>query len=229
MLDCQNVVKSYGSLYAVNGVSTQLLPGHVYALLGPNGSGKSTLMKLFTGITKPDLGEIFFEGHPLNTKDKSNVAYMPTENFIFPYMTAMDAGNYYKDFFEDFNQDYYLALLQQMQLVPSMKVSRMSSGMMAKCKLCLTLARNAKLIMLDEPLNGIDLIAREKVMQTVMQSRNAGRSIVISSHLIEELELFTDYAIFMKSGQIVLQGPSEILRSRYQKPLVQLYREIYAY
>ena len=229
MLQCQNVMKKYGKKTAVANITTNIVPGKIYALLGSNGSGKTTFMKMVAGLVKPTSGDITLDGMPIGEESKKYIAYMPTESFYYNYMTCKDAGNFYKDFYQDFDENKYYYLLNEMNLDPNMKVSKMSSGMTAKAKLALTLARNAAIIMLDEPLNGIDIIAREKVIDTVLKSASPNNAIVMSSHLVDELEKVIDYAIFVRQGEVVVQGDAEELRIEHGKSIVDMYKEIYKY
>ena len=229
MLQCQNVMKKYGKKTAVANITTNIVPGKIYALLGSNGSGKTTFMKMVAGLVKPTNGTITFNGMPIGEETKKYIAYMPTESFYYSYMTCKDAGKFYKDFYEDFDENKYYYLLNEMNLDPDMKVSKMSSGMTAKAKLALTLSRNSSIIMLDEPLNGIDIIAREKVIDTVLKNASPNNAIVMSSHLVDELEKIIDYAIFVRQGEVGMQGDAEEHRTRNGMSIVDMYKEIYKY
>lgn len=228
MLKCNKVMKKYLMTTAVEDITLELQPGNIYALLGPNGSGKTTFMKMVADLIKPTSGSILFEDKPLGVYSKSHIAYMPTEAYFYPYMNCNDIGKYYSDFFEDFDLDKYYRLLDSMELNPKQKASKMSSGMMAKLKIATTLSRDAKLTMLDEPLNGIDIIAREKVINTIIDNFSPDKIFVISSHLVDELEKIIDYAIFIKYGHVELMGSAENLRTERGKSIVELYKEIYA-
>lgn len=162
MLKCEHLVKKYITTTAISDLSLEIEPGHIYALLGPNGSGKSTLMKIIAGLVKPDSGTITIDGVPMTYRSKKDIAYMPTEAFFFGYMNCKDIGKYYKDFFDDFDYDKYMGLLAEMELNPDQKAKSMSSGMLAKLKIAVTLSRDSRIVMLDEPLNGIDIIARRR-------------------------------------------------------------------
>lgn len=229
MLQCQNVMKKYGGKAAVSNITTNIVPGKIYALLGSNGSGKTTFMKMVAGLVKPTSGVITYEGQPIGVESKKHIAYMPTESFYYGYMSCKDAGKFYKDFYEDFDENKYYQLLNEMNLDPEFKVSKMSSGMTAKAKLALTLARESKIIMLDEPLNGIDIIAREKIIDTILKNASPDNAIIMSSHLVDELEKIVDYAIFIRQGEVVMQGDAEELRMQYQRSIVDMYKEIYMY
>ena len=228
MLECKNLTKSYLNKIAVDRLSLQLNPGRIYALLGPNGSGKTTFMKMVAGLVKPTSGELLYDGQPIGIYSKSHIAYMPTESYFYTYMTGADAGKYYQDFFPDFNADRYRQLLDTMNLDPSQKIAKMSSGMTAKLKIAVTLSRDAQLIMLDEPLNGIDIIARDKIISTIIDSFTPEKTFILSSHLVDELEKIIDHAIFVKDGVLVMEGAAEELRMERGKSIVDLYKEIYA-
>lgn len=228
MLKCDNLMKKYLGKTAVNDISTHIEPGRIYALLGPNGSGKTTFMKMVAGLIKPTSGSITFEEQPIGIYSKAHIAYMPTENYLYSYMSCRDAGNYYKDFFADFDEEKYYRMLADMELEPNQKISKMSSGMVAKAKLALTLARNSRVIMLDEPLNGIDIIAREKIINAVISNARPDNAIIMSSHLVDELEKVIDYAIFIRDGEVVAQGDAEELRQQRGMSIVDMYKALYA-
>ncbi|ROR27174.1 ABC-2 type transport system ATP-binding protein [Mobilisporobacter senegalensis] len=228
MLECKNVVKKYIAKTAVNGISLEIDSGRIYALLGPNGSGKTTLMKMVAGLIKPTNGSITYQGLPIGVESKAAIAYMPTETFFYNYMTVRDVGRYYKDFFPDFNEKRYEDLVQRMDLNMKDKAKSLSSGLAAKLKIAATLARDAELYMLDEPLNGIDIITRENIITTILESAKENKTIVISSHLVDELEKIIDHAIFIKNGSLELIGDAEDLRETKGKSIVEIYKEIYA-
>ena len=227
MLDCVNVVKRYGGKFAVNGMSVAIEDAHIYGLLGPNGSGKSTWMKMAAGLIVPDDGQMTLDGVKIGAETKRHIAYMPTEGYFYSYMKIKDAGRYYQDFFDDFDAQQFEKLTADMDLEMNMKVRNLSSGMMAKLKIAVTLSRKAELYLLDEPLNGIDLLARDEVVNTILTNMSDNASVVISSHLVEELERIIDKAIFMKDGQIVLMGDVEEIRQERGESVTDLYRQIY--
>ena len=217
LLECRNLKKNYGKKQAVRNITLNLERGKIYGLLGPNGSGKTTWMKMTAGLVKGWEGSISFEGHPLSYHDKAEIAYMSTEPFFYSYMKIADVGKYYRDFFKDFDEGRFEELLERMDLSPSDKARTLSSGM----------AANAKLYLLDEPLNGIDLVARDHVMQTIMETRGEGNTIVMSTHLVDEIDQVIDDAIFVREGQIELQGNVRQLCGDYGMSIPDLYRKIY--
>lgn len=229
MLESIGVTKNYAGKTAVDNVSLKLEAGFVYAMLGPNGSGKTTWMKMVAGLVKPGKGEILYKGESIGKESKKEIAYMSTEPYFYNWMTVADVGKYYQDFFEDFSMEKYYQMLKRMELTEEMKTKKLSTGMMAKLKIAVTMARNAKLYLLDEPLNGIDLLARDEIMKSILEVINPDVTLVISSHLVDELERVADAAIFMKEGKMVRQCMVEELRSSENKSVVDLYREIYGH
>ena len=228
ILESREVTKNYGSKTAVNGVSLKLEPGLVYAMLGPNGSGKTTWMKMAAGLVKPSMGEILYEGNQVGKESKKEIAYMSTEPYFYSWMSVGDVGKYYEDFFEDFSMEKYHQMLERMELTEDMKAKKLSSGMMAKLKIAVTMARKAKVYLLDEPLNGIDLLARDQIMTSILEAMDKDVTLVVSSHLVDELEKIIDYAIFIKNGEVERMGDAEALREESGKSIVDTYKEIYA-
>ena len=229
ILESREITKKYGSKTAVNQVSLSLEAGLVYAMLGPNGSGKTTWMKMAAGIVKPTSGEILYQGNPVGVQSKREIAYMSTEPYFYSWMTVADVGKYYEDFFQDFSMEKYNEMISRMELTGDMKAKKLSSGMMAKLKIAVTMAREAKIYLLDEPLNGIDILAREQIMKSILEAIAPDVTLVISSHLVDELERVADAAIFMKDGQLAEQCMIEELRIHRHKSVVDLYREIYGH
>lgn len=228
MLKCENLVKVYSGCRAVDGLNLELDAGRIYALLGPNGSGKSTFMKMVVGLIKPTEGKIYLDGEEISDKTRDRITYMPTENYFYNYMRIKDIASFYKDFYNDFDEDRMYGLLDRMELHFDGKVRNMSTGMLAKLKVAVAMARNSRVILLDEPLNGIDIIAREQVMNTITGYNNEDKIIIVSSHLVDELEHAAGGAVFIKDGRVVMAGNTEDIRSyNDNKSLVDLYKEIY--
>jgi ABC-2 type transport system ATP-binding protein len=228
VLKCENLVKVYSGCRAVDGLNLELDAGRIYALLGPNGSGKSTFMKMVVGLIKPTEGKIYLDGEEVSDKTRARITYMPTENYFYNYMRIKDIASFYKDFYNDFDEDRMYGLLDRMELHFDGKVRNMSTGMLAKLKLAVAMARNSRVILLDEPLNGIDIIAREQVMNTITGCNNEDKIIIVSSHLVDELEHAAGGAVFIKDGRVVMAGNTEDIRSyNDNKSLVDLYKEIY--
>ncbi|GKX28391.1 ABC transporter ATP-binding protein [Vallitalea longa] len=228
LLEINNLSKGYLTKKAIKNISFSVKKGKIYGFLGPNGSGKTTTMKMVAGLLNPSSGQISIEGNKVGVKTKNVTAYMSTENFIYPYMKIRTVGKYYQDFYEDFNMERFEELIDFMDLKMDLRVSSLSSGMASKMKIAVTLSRDAKLIMLDEPLNGIDLVAREKILKSIVKCANENNTIIVSSHLVDEMEKILDEVIFLKNGELVLIGSAETVRGERGKSIVELYKEVYA-
>ncbi len=228
ILVCNNLKKKYFNKTAMENITLELEAGRIYALLGPNGSGKTTFMKSVAGLVKPTEGTVLYKGKPVGVETKKEVSYMPTENYFYPYMTVADVGNYYKDFFADFDLEVYKKMLADMDVDLKERITKLSTGMSAKVRLAAALSRRAKLYLLDEPLNGIDLVARDKIMSTILTVADEDVTIVVSSHLVEELETVVDGVIFIKDGKNVLVGDAEEIREEQGMSIADVYRETFA-
>ena len=229
MLESKELTKVFGSKTAVDHVNLKLEKGHVYAMLGPNGSGKTTWMKMAAGLIKPTSGQVLFEGAPVSIESRKYVAYMSTEPYFYAWMSVKDVGKYYEDFFEDFSYDRYRELLRHMELTEDMKTKTLSSGMMAKLKIAVTMARDAKVYMLDEPFNGIDLLARDEIRASILQYATEDKLMLMSSHLVEEMEAVADRAVFIKEGKLVENIDLETMRAEQGVSMADRYRQIYGH
>lgn len=227
MIEANNLVKSYLNKRAVDIDHLHLQKGRVYAMLGPNGSGKTTFMKMAAGLVKPTSGSIQVGGAPVSVSTRSVVAYMPTEGYFYQWMSLSDAGKYYRDFFEDFSILDYERMLIDMELDGKMKVKALSSGMTAKSKVAITLARSAQIYMLDEPFNGIDLLARDQIKQIVMQAAGQDKLLLVSSHMVEEMEEIAGSAIYMKNGKVADCVDLKAMRRETGLSMADKYRQIY--
>lgn len=183
-------------------------------------------MKMIAGLTKPTSGKIIYEGHGLCYSDKAQIAYMSTEPFFYDYMKAADVRKYYQDFFDDFSTDRFNDMMKKMGLEDSMKVRELSSGMNAKLKIIATLAREAKLYLLDEPLNGVDYKAREEIVSLILETAGEGNTFVISTHLLDEIESFVDEAMFIKNGELLRVVDLEKERIASGRSITDIYMEI---
>ena len=200
MLEVNHVNKSYGGKKALQDFSCVLEPGEIYGLLGANGSGKTTLMKLIANLILPDSGEILLNGTPVSAASRAHIAYMST----------------------------YREILDAFQLNPNLRTKSLSSGMMAKVKVAVTMSRKADVILLDEPLNGIDLIARDQVMDLIISRAGHESALLLSSHLVEEMERFISKAIFVKDGNMIADLDVEELRVKEGLSLAEKYRQLLA-
>ena len=229
MLESKDLTKKVGAKTAVDGVSVTMESGHIYAMLGPNGSGKTTWMKMAAGLIKPTSGEVTFAGKPVGIESRKEVAYMSTEPYFYAWMSIRDAGKYYEDFFEDFSMERFLNLLHRMELNEKDKIRTLSSGMVAKMKIALTLARDAKVYMLDEPFNGIDLLARDEIRGAILEAAVPEKLLLLSSHLVEEMEAIADRAMFIRQGKLVEVRDLEEMRETDGVSMADRYREIFGH
>ena len=229
MLESKQVTKAFGAKIAVDHVDLKLERGHIYAMLGPNGSGKTTWMKLAAGLLKPTSGVVEFEGKPVDIDSRRHVAYMSTEPYFYSWMTAKDVGKYYEDFFADFSYEKYVSLLRRMELSEALKTRALSSGMMAKLKIAVTMARDAKVYMLDEPFNGIDLLARDEIRGVILDHMQDDKLLLLSSHLVEEMEAIADRAIYISEGRLIENVDLEQMRDERGLSMADRYRQIYGH
>ena len=224
-LRIDNLTQRYRGVTALKGVCTQLRGGDTCLLLGPNGSGKTTLMKLIAGIASPSSGEITLDGMSIGPKTKARIAYMPTENYFYNYMSVRDAGKYYADFFADFDLSAYEARIERAELDPRASIRTLSSGMSAKLRLSLILSRDAQVMMFDEPINGVDMLTRDWVLDEIAARRSPERILLISTHLVEQAERLANCALFLRRGELVREGAMDTLCR--ESSLEDLYREVY--
>ena len=227
MLELKNVTKKYLRRTALDDVSLSLESGKTCLLLGPNGSGKTTMMKLIAGLSRPTSGEITLDGSPIGAATKAHIAYMPTENYFYNYMTIKDIGRYYADFFKDFDPREFDRQLAAMELDAADRIRQLSSGMAAKLRLALTLSRDAQLMMFDEPLNGVDILTRTQTIEAILAGRREGRTMLISTHLVDELEDVVDTTVFLKKGHLVMAGDKK--ETCAGRTLKDLYLEVYGH
>ena len=227
ILQADSVQKSYFTKSVLKDISLEIQDGAILGLLGPNGSGKTTFLKIIAGLLHVSSGDIRVCGQPVGLATKSMVSFLPDRNCLYPKMTALDAIQFYQDFFDDFDRNKALELLEFMQLEQKQTIRTMSKGMIEKMNLTLTFARAAKLFVLDEPLGGTDPVAREKIIKTIIKTWTENSAIIISTHLVTDVEhVFTDVA-FLRDGAIAVYGDAEQLREAHQKSIYQLYLEIF--
>ena len=224
-LKINNLTQRYRRVTALKDVSLQLRGGDTCLLLGPNGSGKTTLMKLIAGIATPSAGAITLSGTPIGPKTKARIAYMPTENYFYNYMSVRDAGKYYADFFADFDLSAYGERIERAELDPRAPIRTLSSGMSAKLRLSLILSRDAQVMMFDEPINGVDMLTRDWVLDEIAARRSPERILLISTHLVEQAERLANCALFLRRGELVRAGAMDELCR--EAKLEDLYREVY--
>ncbi|MBX4258749.1 ABC transporter ATP-binding protein [Clostridium estertheticum] len=227
ILEAKEIRKSYLNKKALRGVNLNIPLGKIVGLLGPNGSGKTTFLKIAAGILHQSKGEILIDGHIPGVHTKSVVAYLPDNEYLLKWMKVKDAVKYFKDFYSDFDEIKAEELLVFMNLDKNDAVKSLSKGMKEKLKLSLVLSRKAKLYILDEPLGGVDPTAREKILNAIVNNFSKDSSMIITTHLVNDIERIFDDVAFISEGEIVLEGNAEELRTSRKKSIDELYREVF--
>lgn len=227
ILKAEKLSKSYLNKKALSSVDLEISLGRIVGLLGPNGSGKTTFLKMAAGILHPSSGEILIDGQKPGVYTKSIVSYLPDNDYLLKWMKIKDAVAYFKDFYPDFDENRAEELLIFMKLDKNSSVKSLSKGMKEKLNLALVLSRKAKLYILDEPLGGVDPVAREKILDAIINSFNEGSSMIITTHLVNDIERIFDDVAFISDGEIVLSGNAEELRTSKNKSIDELYREVF--
>ncbi|MBC8016371.1 MAG: ABC transporter ATP-binding protein [Sporomusaceae bacterium] len=227
ILKTEDLCKSYFNKRALQGVSLTIPQGKIVGLLGPNGSGKTTFLKIAAGVLHPSSGQILIDGQKPGVYTKSIVSYLPDTEYFFKWMKIKDAVQYFKDFYTDFDEVKASELLEFMKLDVNSSIKSLSKGMREKLKLTLVLSRKAKLYILDEPLGGVDPTAREKILDAIINNFSENSSMIITTHLVNDIERIFDDVAFINNGEIVLQGNAEELRLSKNKSIDELYREVF--
>ena len=227
LLVCRNLTKRYHNTVALNNINLTVESGKIIGLLGPNGSGKTTLIKLINGLLTPSEGEIEVNGMKPGVQTKREVSYLPDRNFLNSWMTVRQIVSMFTDFFEDFRPQLAYDMLSDLKIMPEVKLKTLSKGNKEKVSLILTMSRNAKLYVLDEPIAGVDPATRDYIITTILNNYNPDASVLISTHLISDIEQVLDEAIFINRGEIVLQRSVDDIRAENGKSVDELFREVF--
>ncbi|NLJ77872.1 MAG: ABC transporter ATP-binding protein [Tissierellia bacterium] len=227
IVEVRNLTKTYSNNKALDDIDLDVEAGKVVGILGPNGSGKTTLIKILTGLLRQTRGEVAIEGQQVGTYTKSIVSYLPDRNFLYDWMKIDDACRLYRDFYSDFDESKFESLLEFMKLERPMKIAALSKGMHEKLNLSLVLARNAKLYVLDEPIAGVDPVARDQILDAIINNYSRNSSMLITTHLVRDMENLFDDVVFLNDGEIVLEGNAEALREERGKQIDDIYKEIF--
>lgn len=228
ILEVHDVTKKYRSKHALRGVSFNLSAGKITGLLGSNGSGKSTLLKIIAGLTQPTTGRISVIGEVVGRNSKAVVSFMPDKPLTETWMNVGDALSFQRDFYPDFDQTKATRMLEFMKLSEKDKVKDLSKGMNERLQLTLALSRRASLYLLDEPIGGVDPVARTKILNALVEFYEEESTILLSTHLVSDIERIFDDVIFIKEGEIVMHTAVEDIRLRHGKSIDEMFREVYA-
>lgn len=228
ILETHSLTKSYGKDIAVDDLNLSLESGQIIGLLGPNGSGKTTFLKMINGLLTPSFGDILIEGEKPGPKSKSVVSYLPDKCALPDYMSVKELCKMYKDFFSDFNEEKAKGMLKDLNLDENKKFKTLSKGNKEKVQLILCMSREAKLYCLDEPIGGVDPAARDYILRTILQNYNEGAAVIISTHLIADVENVLDRVLFLKEGTLMLNDTVDNIRENRGKSVDALFREVFA-
>ncbi len=228
LLRCKGLTKKYGNhICALDSIDLSLESGQIVGLLGSNGSGKTTLIKMINGLLTPTGGRLLIDGHTPGVESKKIVSYLPDNSYLNSWMTIEEILNYFSDFYEDFRPKLARDMLERLNLHPKQKLKNLSKGNKEKVCLILVMARNAKLYVLDEPIAGVDPAARDYVISTIINNYNPEATVLISTHLISDIEQILDRVLFLKNGRIVLDQSVDEIRSEHNKSVDELFREVF--
>ncbi len=227
LLRCENLTKRYGGLTALSGVNLTLESGRIIGLLGPNGSGKTTLIKLINGLLQPTAGAIYIDGKKPGVQTKAEVAYLPDNHFLNSWMSVRQIVDEFADFYADFRRDLAYEMLAKLGIAPTVRLKTLSKGNKEKVSLILVMSRKARLYVLDEPIAGVDPATRDYILSTIIGNYNPEASVLISTHLISDIESVLDEVIFIQNGQITLQKTVDAIREENGKSVDELFREVF--
>lgn len=227
LLEIKHVCKSFGRKEILKDVNLTISGGKIVGLLGKNGVGKTTLIKLINDLLVPTSGEILVNGNPIGVQSKKVISYLPERTYLNKSMKVSEAVSMFSDFYEDFDREKAEKLLKDLNLDPNMTLSKMSKGMQEKVQLVLVISRKADLYILDEPLGGVDPATRDYILDTILNNFNENASVLISTHLIADIERILDEVIFIDDGRIVLQSETDVLRQKENGSIDEIFRRMF--
>ena len=227
ILECRNLTKTYGAKKALDHINLKLDSGKIIGLLGPNGSGKTTILKLINRLLTVSDGQLLIDGMEPGVKTKAIVAYLPERTYLNPNMKIYEILNYFSDFYEDFDRGRAEYMLQKLNLSTQARIKTLSKGSREKVQLVLVMSRRAKLYCLDEPIAGVDPAAREYILNTILNNYDENATILISTHLIADVENILDEVVFIKDGKIRMHESVDDIRFLKQKSVDELFREVF--
>lgn len=226
-IEIEKLTKAFGPTVALDNVDLKLEKGQIVGLLGPNGSGKTTMIKILNGLLTPNSGDVRINGQKPGVKTKSMVAYLPDRNALPGYMTPEQLIAMYKDFYRDFDTGKAENMLGELGVNMKQEMSKMSKGTKEKLQLCLVMSRQADVYLLDEPIGGVDPATRDYILKTIISNYNEDAVVIISTHLISDIESVLDDVVFLKQGKIVLHEPADMIREEKGESVDKLFREVF--
>lgn len=224
LLKCKNLTKNYGDKEVLKGINLTISSGKIIGLLGKNGTGKTTLIKLINGLLTSASGEILFKGKSIGIESKKCISYLPEKTYLDKSMTVNDTIKYFSEFYENFNPDKARHLIKDLNLDCNQKLEKMSKGMQEKVQLVLVMSREVDLYILDEPLGGVDPATRDYILDTILSNFKEGSSVIISTHLISDIERILDEVIFIDDGKIILESDADTLRNKEKESIDEIFR-----
>lgn len=227
LLECKNLSKSFDNKKILKDVNLIIPRGKIIGLLGKNGQGKTTLLKLINDLLTPTSGEVLIEGKHPGVESKKIISYLPERTYLDKEMKVIDTLNYFKEFYDNFDIDKAKKLLKDLDLDINYKISKMSKGMQEKLQLILVMSREADLYILDEPLGGVDPATRDYILDTILSNFKEGSSVIISTHLISDIERILDEVIFIDKGKIILTASADELREKEKSSIDEIFRRIF--
>ena len=228
ILECRNLSKKYGNhFYALNDLTLSLDSGQIVGLLGPNGSGKSTLIKLINGLLNPSSGEVLIDGKAPGVDTKKIVSYLPERTYLDESMKVRDIIRFFADFYDNFITDRAYQMLSDLEISADARLRTLSKGTKEKVQLILVMSRDAKLYILDEPIGGVDPAARDYILHTILANYNEESTILLSTHLIHDIENILDRVVFLKEGRLAMNAPVDDIRMEQGRSVDTLFREVF--
>ena len=227
LLECIHLSKEFDNKKVLNDLNFKIPRGKIVGLLGKNGTGKSTLIKLINDLLTPTSGEVLINGKTPGVESKKIISYLPERTYLDKGMFVKDVVKFFEEFYEDFDSDKAYELLAKLELDKDMKLTKMSKGMQEKVQLILVMSRKADLYILDEPLGGVDPATRDYILDTILSNFNEGASVIISTHLIADIERILDEVIFIDIGKIVLTGSADDIRKKEKPSIDEVFRRMF--
>ena len=228
ILECEKLSKNYGGLRALDELNLKLESGKIVGLLGPNGHGKTTLIKILSGLLRQDKGTVLIDGKKVGVETKKIVSYLPERSYLSPGMKIRDVAKFFEEFYEDFDIKRAKAMIDELGLDRESRLKSLSKGNREKVQLIMVMSRDARLYLLDEPIAGVDPAARDYILRTVISNYNEQASIIISTHLITDVENVLDDVVFIRDGRVLLTDTVENIREVKGKSVDQYFREVFA-